>query len=261
MRIKSPSTGVAQIIDVKRSMMITSVYYTIGVEEHFLAVSVDISDNISEASFRLINYLKVPAGKTVAQGFDTTGQAQLIVPKKGVFTVNDIQVFLSFFQNIDFNTIFSKSVGEYSIVSKLGFASLTDSTTMNTTIKIVDQTPDVSGRPNVPIPLNQAVPFAKHFVIKGLVNTLNLTSPSNTATLNFNPVTLTQLQSVKTILPVFVLGPVLVNLQEKTVTDTASKSTPIVGNILASSRVISISKQTSYGESCALLQGQTLTII
>ena len=261
MRIKSPSTGVAKIIDVKRSMSITSVYYTIGVEEHFLAVSVDMGNYMSEASLRLMNYVKLPADRTVAQGFDTTGQAQFIVPKKGVFTVNDIQVFIALFHNIDFNTIFSKSVGEYSIVSKLGFASLTDSTTMNTTIKIVDQTPDVSGRLNVPIPLNQAVPFAKHFVIKGLVNTLHLTSPSKTVTLNFNPVTLTQLQSVKTILPVFVLGPVLVNLQDKTVTDTASKSTPIVGNILASSRVISISKQTSYGESCALLQDQTSTII
>ena len=66
---------------------------------------------------------------------------------------------------------------------------MTDSVTINTTVKIFDSTPDVIARPGVPVPLNQAVPFTKHFQFKGLINTLNLTSPAKTATLNFNPVT------------------------------------------------------------------------
>ena len=51
------------------------------------------------------------------------------------------------------------------------------------------------------------------------------------------------------------LGPLLVNLQDKVVIDADNKSTAITGNIMLNSKLIAISKQTSYGEPCALLQG------
>lgn len=55
--------------------MIASVHYSVGTEEHFLSVAIDINDKMSNIDFRLTNYIKLPAGKTVASGFDYTGLA------------------------------------------------------------------------------------------------------------------------------------------------------------------------------------------
>ena len=75
LRIKSPTTGVPTIIDVRKSAALTSVHYSIGSEEHFLTVAVDMNDKMNEVGFRLTNYIKLPAGKTVAHGFDVSGFA------------------------------------------------------------------------------------------------------------------------------------------------------------------------------------------